>query len=213
MWLLSQAHALNPEAGTHPVTDDPREVEAALRASERSFAEFPYYQARYGERGRRFGHSDGAWLALVADHGPAEVDGEVLWLGHVLASRGMPRLLLEWHLGALHHELSAAVPERAAAYGRLLDAATMLRRLRHDAIGEDAFQALARDFDAAVGPEWSRRLPRMGEIIVSAVADERNGIPESLTSLEPWLTDPEHFPPAWTDAVRRTIASAREAAR
>jgi hypothetical protein len=51
----------------------------------------------------------------------------VRWLGTVLAARGMPRLLLEEHLGILHEELVAAVPERAGQYDLLLDAARALR--------------------------------------------------------------------------------------
>lgn len=208
---VNQASAINRDAGSHPITGDPVELEAAARASERSIREFPYYQHRYGERGRRFGSSDGAWLALLADHSQAEVDRQVLWLGRVLASRGMPQMLLERHLEILHEELMASYPERGGRYERLLRAAAMLRDERRELLGDHELAALARDFDAAVGPEWSARHPRMGEILVAAVVDERLGIPEAVTSLEAWMTDAERFPPSWIAATRRTIEAARAA--
>jgi hypothetical protein len=208
---VNQASSINRDAGSYPITDDPVELEAAARASERSFAEFPYYEARFGERGRRFGNSDGAWLALLAHHEQAEIDRQVLWLGRVLAARGMPQLLLERYLEILHDELATQLPVRRERYDKLLRAAAMLREERQELLGDDELAALAREFDAAVGPEWSARLPRMGEILVSAVVDERLGIPEAVTSLEGWMTEAERFPPSWIEAARRTIEAARAA--
>lgn len=206
---ITPAHTINPDAGTYPITDDAAELEAAARASERSFAEFPYYDWRYGERGRRFGSSDGAWLALVAHHEQAEIDRQVLWLGRVLASRGMPRLLLERHLELLHDELATALPVRGERYAKLLRAAEMLRGERRAALNDETFRALAAGFDAAVGAEWSGRLPRMGEVLVAAVADERNQISEAVPNLVGWMTDPGRFPPPWIAAVHATVENAR----
>lgn len=213
MRQITQASSINRDAGSYPITDDPAELKAAARASERSFAEFPYYEARYGERGRRFGNSDSAWLALLAHHEQAEIDRQVLWLGRVLASRGMPQLLLERHLELMHEELTAELPVRSERYEKLLRAAAMLREERQEVLGAGEAAALARDFDAAVGPELAARLPRMGEIVVAAVVDERLGIPEAVTSLEAWMTDAERFPPAWVEATHRAIRAARERTR
>ena len=60
--LVYVATALNPEAGNHPVPQDTQVLLAVLRASERCLAEFPYFMCRYGQRGRRFADTDGAWL-------------------------------------------------------------------------------------------------------------------------------------------------------
>jgi hypothetical protein len=206
------ATLINPAAGSHPVTDDPRELAAAVRAGDRSYEEFPYYEARYGDRGRRFGHSDGAWLALIAAASQGQVNAEVLWLGGLLSARGMPQLLLERHLEFLHDELVRAVPERAETYGRLLAASELLRDLRQRQIGAGRCRELAEAFDARVGPEWARRFPHVGELIVSAAADERIGVTQAVPALEEWLTDATRFPPAWVDAVRDTLAQARGAA-
>ncbi|HVG43682.1 MAG TPA: hypothetical protein VM890_03100 [Longimicrobium sp.] len=201
---------INPLAGNHPVSSDPREVAASAAAGERSWREFPYYEARFGERGRRFGHSDSAWLSLAARHGAEHLRREVLWLGDVLSARGMPQWMLERHLEFLHDELVRAVPERRAVYDKLLSAAKMLRDRRLWKLGEHDFSALAAAFNARVGPEWSARFPHMGGLLAAAVADERNGVARAVASLEEWAADPSRFPPHWIDAVADTIAGARE---
>lgn len=203
---------INPAAGNHRVTGDPREVAASIAAGERSYREFPYYEARFGERGRRFGHSDGAWLSLAARHGGAHLRREVQWLGRVLSARGMPTWLLERHLEVLRDELVKAVPERREAYDELRAAAEMLRDRRHAKLPEDGFRTLEGAFDARVGPEWSERLPRMGSLLAAAVTDQRNGVSRAVPSLEAWAADPARFPAHWVAAVRETLRRARERA-
>jgi len=200
---------VNPFAGNHVVSSDPRELAASIEAGERSRREFPYFEARYGERGRRFCHSDGAWLSLAARQGAEHLRREVLWLGRVLSARGMPQWLLERHLELLHEELVKAVPERREAYDDLRSAAELLRERRLQRLAEDDFRALSAAFDARVGPEWSARLPHVGAMLAAAVADERNGVERAVASLEEWVADPARFPPGWCNAVRDTIARAR----
>jgi hypothetical protein len=203
------ASAINPSAGSYPVTADPRELEAARLAGNASVAEFPYYLARYGERGRMFGASDGAWLVAMCDFGAEHVRGQVLWLGTVLASRGMPRWLLERHLQVLHAELVRALPENAERYAPLLDAAAMLRGLRLARIAEHDFRALAEAFATRAEPELVERVPEMGAILAAAVADEADGLAGAVRSVVEWAGDRAAFPESWTSAVRATIAGAR----
>jgi heme oxygenase len=200
--------SINAEAGRHPIPTDPREVEAALRASERCWARFPYFEARYGERGRRFARSDGAWLASLCQFEPTQIHQQVRWLGHVLATRGMPTLLLQVQLEILGEELAAVRPERTAEYEKLLRAAAQLHATRAERIGDAPLAALAHEFDQAVGPEWSRRLPDAGRLLAAAVADERSGYPGTVASLIQWLADPTRFPAAWIAAVQATLAQA-----
>lgn len=203
------ASSINPSAGSYPITFDPRELEAARRAGNASVAEFPYYLERYGERGRMFGASDGAWLVALCDFGAEHVRGQVLWLGTVLASRGMPRWLLERHLQVLHAELVRALPENVDRYAPLLDAAALLRGLRQARIAEQDFRELAEDFAARAEPTLAERLPAMGAILAAAVADEADGLHGAVRSVEVWAADRSAFPEAWTSAVRATIAAAR----
>jgi hypothetical protein len=207
-----EASTLNPSAGMHPVSLVPAEVEAAARAGDASIAEFPYFRDRYGERGERFALSDGSWLVTLAD---SEEEGriveEVRWLGRVLSSRGMPVYLLERHLRHLERELIALSPEREASYRRLGETADRLTEARRARLGDDDFRRLSSRFDAAVPDEFRDRLPRMGEVVVSAVIDESEGIVNAVPSLLSWAADPARFPREWIGAVERTLAEAREA--
>lgn len=203
-------HVLNPGAGRHVVAEDPRELRAALRAGVRSWERFPYYERRYGRRGRRFTRSDSAWLVTLASLPQSEVDRQIRWLGQVLAARGMPRWMLELHLEVLHEELVLSVPEAGDAYAPLLSAARHLRDQRHSVLEERVWGEIGASFDAAVGSRWARQLPGIGGLLVAAVADEALGVRHAVSSLEGWLTDPGRFPPAWATAVRQTLDQAWE---
>ncbi len=193
------AQQLNVEAGTHAVTDDPRELAAALRAGERSWLAAPYYELRYGERGRRFTRSDSGWLVTLASSPQSYADAQVAWLARVLASRGMPRLLLERHLLVLRDELAAAVPAQAASYEVLAQAARRLGDDRRRWVDDEQLAALASEFDASVQGEAG--LPGAGELVVAAVTDERQGVSGAVPSLLAWLADEQRFSPAWCQAV------------
>jgi hypothetical protein len=118
--------------------------------------------------------------------------------------------MLEVHLELLHHELVDAVPEKREVYDKLLRAAETLRDIRREQIGDELFQSLSSEFEAMVGPEWSQRLPGSGGLLVAAVADEKSGIKNAVTSLESWMTEQSRFPNEWIAAVRTTIRKARK---
>jgi hypothetical protein len=202
--------SLNPEAGSHPVCDDPEELAAALRAGERTWETFPYYAHRFGDRGRAFTRSDSAWIVTLV-RSPGTVDDQVLWLGRVLASRGMPRWLLQVHLEHLHEELTRAHPDRRGLYASLQQAAQMLAERRRAQLSDAAFDAVERAFDKRAASAWIPRLPRTGALIAAAVADERDGLERAVPSLASWLADPMRFPKKWVRAVERTIEQAQGA--
>ena len=206
---MQRASGLNPDAGDHPITSDPRELDASLRASQRSLAEFPYYVWRYGERGARFSNSDTAWLAHVCSMPAAHARQQIAWLGAVLSSRGMPQLLLERHLVILREELVAAVPEKRTSYGTLTRNAGNLGKLRIRAIPERKANAIATVFAKTAPGPWRDRIPEMGRLLVAAVADERNGIERAVISVEEWVCDEKRFSQRWVSACRAAIAAAR----
>lgn len=203
------AQELNADAGAHPVTLDSRELQAALLAGEISWRRFPYYEARYGERGRAFTRSDSAWLVQLAQYEQEFVDQQVRWLGRVLGARGMPRLLLELHLRELHARLLVLRPERDKRYASLAKAADMLAAARRVHFDDACLARLEAEFDQLVSASLAARLPRTGALIVSAVADDAAGIYGALDSFLPWLTDPQRFPFAWIDAVHHLLGTAR----
>ncbi|MDP8923358.1 MAG: hypothetical protein M3O34_10845 [Chloroflexota bacterium] len=211
--IKSPVDALNPEAGFHRIPNDPREIRAALRAGEWTWRRFPYYEQRYGERGRRFTRSDSAWIVTLAEYPVTVAEKHLRWLGTLLAARGMPRWLLETHLGALYEELVAEVPEKRAAYASLLHVARAFGDERRRYVDDVTAASLAVEFDRRVGPEWSARLPETGALLAAAVADERAGIERAVPSILEWIADPVRFPPEWVAAVHRTIDEAQARSR
>ncbi len=164
---------VNPETGNCPMPQAEPEIAAALRAGERAWGAFGYLEARYGARGRRFCDSDACWLAALVDLEPEAVQPQVDWLGRVLATRGMPRIMLERKLDCLYDELVSGQPARAEAFRPLKDAA---------------------------------------ELLISAVADERNGIEGAIAAVGGWLTDPDRYQDDWIEAVNKVIEDARRVA-
>ena len=207
------ATSINPEAGRHAVPADAREIQAALRAGEVCWNRFPYYEQRYGERGRRFARSDGAWLATLYQFPPAQISQQGGWLGRVLAGRGMPTMLLQDQLEILVQELSAAIPEKQSEYERLLPAAAELHALRRQHLSDEQMHTISAEFDRTVGPVWSARFPHTGHLLGCAVADELGGSELAVESLHTWLTDAARFPAPWIAAVETLLALARNLAR
>ncbi|MEI8041765.1 MAG: biliverdin-producing heme oxygenase [Verrucomicrobiota bacterium] len=200
--------SINPEAGRHPVPADPREVQAALRAAELCWERFPYFEHRYSERGRRFARSDAAWLATLYQFDPEQIHQQVRWLGRVLAARGMPTLLLQDQLQSLATELAAACPERKTSCEKLMQAAAELGAARRRRLTDEQLAALATEFDQAVRPEWSGKIPQAGALLACAVADQLEGYEGAVESLESWMTDPTRFPAHWIAAVQAALRKA-----
>jgi hypothetical protein len=205
--LAPQATSLNPEAGSHRIPTDRREIDAAIRAGDKSLQRVPYLEARYGDRGRRFTSSDSAWLVTLSELDEPTAIAQVFWLGRVLAVRGMPRLILELHLEMLFKEVAGAVPEKRHQYEKLLHAARALRDARCRRMDEQRFDSLATEFETRAGA--AAPLRGVGELLVAAVADAADGVPKAVESLEGWLTDPTRFPPQWIEAVRSALDEAR----
>ena len=78
--------------------EDSREIKAALTAGARAWAEYPYLEKRFGERGHRFTNSDSCWLATLHESTQDEADRQVHWLAGILANRGIPTVILISHL-------------------------------------------------------------------------------------------------------------------
>jgi heme oxygenase len=206
--LKPLATSLNPEAGAHPIPTDAREIEAAIRAGEKCLQKIPYFEARYGDRGRRFTSSDSAWLVTLSALEDAQATEQVFWLGRVLAARGMPRLTLQVHLELLFEELVNAVPARRERYETLQRAAGELHKARRRRIDDALFESLSTEFEVRVGPDATLR--GAGALLVAAVADEADGVPNAVASLEDWMTDAARFALPWIEAVRATLAKGRD---
>lgn len=200
---------INPEAGNHPIPEDEREIQAALRASDRGWAEFGYYEQRFGERGKRFSDSDTCWLVTLTRLDQKILQQQIDWLCRVLATRGMPTIMMEQTLGFLTEELSAAVPGKRATYEKLDISAAHLKKARDGRILAKTFQSLADEFEQTVGNDLAVTYRNTGMLLVSAVSDEANGIDGTIDALCGWLTDPERFSAEWIRAVKNTVGKAK----
>jgi len=196
---------INPEAGNHPIPTDKREIEAALNASDRCWNEYPYYEKRYGKRGKRFSDSDTCWLVTLTTLEQIDLQKQVDWLCRVLATRGMPSLMMETILLYLSLELTAAFPESKALYRKLFKSSEKLKENRLKRIEEKIFKNLAEEFEQSVPTDLRKAFKNTGFLLVGAVIDEKNGILGTLSGLQKFLIDVDRFPPAWIAAVEQTI--------
>ncbi|CAH2602043.1 conserved protein of unknown function [Rhodovastum atsumiense] len=208
---MFSATMLNAEAGSHAVVSDPRELAASQHAVDGCWLRFPYLAARFGERGLRFSHSDSAWLATLIRLDQARVHEQVAWLRDVLATRGIPSVILQAHLDILADELDAAVPTERDLHARLRQAAAALQEARQRRIPPAREAAMEEQFAREADPAWRARLPDTPSLLVAAMADECDGRIGAVASLEGWLTDPARFPPGWTAAVAAALTQARAA--
>ncbi|WP_370327397.1 hypothetical protein [Euzebya sp.] len=199
----ADARVVNVEAGRHVIATDEPLLRAAIRAGHRSLAAMPYYEMRYGSRGRRFTGSDSAWLAGLVTRPAGVVREQVEWLAVVLAVRGMPSWLLERHLVELGGEIAATVP--AADAGVLLAAADHLAARRRTAVDDaaldDADRVLVGHLDGA-----PVAVPRAGALLAAAAADVATGVTEDDTACADWLADPHRGGGTWSRAVAQVRA-------
>ncbi len=202
---------INPEAGNHPIPEDDREIQAALAASDRVWSAFPYFEHRYGVRGKRFSDSDICWLVTLTTLDREALQKQIDWLCRVLATRGMPSIMMECTLRCLSEELSASVPDKAVMYEKLRAAADDLRSMREKYFPETMLRSLADEFNAAVGFEMAGTYAETGRLLVSAVADEKNGIKGTLDAMRVWLMDSKRFASEWISAVQAITQKAYQA--
>lgn len=122
----------------------------------------------------------------------------------------MPSVLLEHHLALLAHEV-ALVTEGSSRADVLALMSDRLQQERTAILSDEETAALEEDFDAATASEPDR-VPRIGLLIASAVADEGRGLLNVQSSLLEWIADQDRFSPRWLSAVDACLASARLAA-
>ncbi len=192
-----QLTALNPEAGRHALPDDPAEIAIAIRAGVRARERYPYLERRFGERGRRFTASDSCWLLTLMPLQYESIARSIAWLRTVLASRGIPTLILETHMRELATEIESAAPARTretASFRRVVGELGASRRAH---LPDAAVEDLNARFDQRLSA-----LHGAVPLLASAHADEAAGVPGAYAAIESWLTDETRFGNEWRAAVR-----------
>jgi heme oxygenase len=202
--------SLNPEAGNFPIPTNPLEIKAAISAGMNCWNEFPYYEKRYGERGRRFAVSDTVWLVTLSELEEEDAIKQVNWLANFLAIRGMPTFTMEFQIQALYHELSKSIPANEQKYLKLLKTSENIKSQRIIHINETIFEncnsIFYNNFDEfKVSEKICLELKKnIGKLIASSIIDDKNKIPDVKNSLEIWLKRKDIFPENWIFAVEKT---------
>ena len=204
-------HPLNPDAGQMPMPTEPLELEAALRAGRVSLRLWPYYTFRYGERGARFTASDSAFLATLPSYPGAFVQKQIEWLGSTLSNRGMPTILLEQHLHVLSRQLQRLIPSRKAEFQRLDASAVALRARREAVLSPRRTRGLVEVFPLEAGLPTTRLSLGTAWLLVAAVADERTGIVNAVSSIETFFLNEALFPARFVAAARSMLERAKKA--
>ena len=204
----TDAGIVNVEAGHHAVVTDGALLRAAVRAGRRSLADMPYYEQRYGRRGRRFTSSDSAWLVTLVELSGEAATAQVTWLARVLAERGMPAMLLEAHLLVLADELAAAAGP-ASRWAGLVSLAEGLAVGRRAVVPDDLIDGADARLVELAG---ELVVPRAGNLVAAAVADVGSGIALTTEPCTGWLADADRFGEGWATAVRALEAELQAAA-
>lgn len=199
------ATGLNPESGNHPVPQNKQDQLAVLRASDSCLSEYPYFLYRYGKRGRRYSDADGAWLITLASQDPQTAQSQVDWLGGVLSSRGMPRLLLARHMNILARELSFLSSENDLRSRVLRTAATQIQNNLEKRIPWHVRKVRAEAMESLLERRNDFCCLEAVELMASAVVDETDGIKYSIQSLLAWLTDASRFSEQWIQVINKEI--------
>ena len=204
--LRTFAFTLNPHAGNQPVTEDPREIAAARVAAHRCWEAFPYLKARYGLKGRLYADSDGAWLATLAGLGKEAALRQILWLGRVLAARGMPSAILEDKLRRMAEAFGAEFPDRPEPAARFTELADHLCAAREATLDAANAAALVQGFGEELTAKETAGIPAL---LVAAAVDEANGATGAVAAIRDWMAATEFFPPEWTKAADRLVVDTR----
>lgn len=204
--LVFHVSALNPEAGDHPIPQNPKELEFSLRAGKRAWKKYDYLEKRFGERGKRFTTSDSCWLVALSQLSQEATTQSLKWLRKVLASRGLPTVILEYHLREIQNEMKADGYNSLtiASYDGFLAA---LESERNSSFDSEMLAAVIHKYDAVFKSAPGEKVDHAAELIVSAWLDGKAGVPEALSSLQKWLTDTNVFSPNWVNAVEEIVVA------
>jgi len=128
------------------------------------------------------------------------------WLRTILASRGIPTIVLEFHLEEILAAISEDVTDQPAMqnqFGRFL-ADREAERARH--LGAENRSRLIEMFEQRFRACTGFRIEAAAELIASAWVDEQCGIPGALAALRDWLTDARRFSADWIATVHELLA-------
>lgn len=205
--LRYRVAAINFEAGDHAMPQDPREVDLALRAGRAAWQQYPYLERRFGERGKRFTCSDSCWLVALTRM-PVEIATKNLeWLRTVLASRGIPTIVLETHLRLVAQGLAVSFPEQIDKRERFDRFLANLDAERRALGGASAALSLIEPFERRFRGCVGSTVESAAQLIAAAWIDERSGIDGALPAVRDWFADTRRFSSDWIATVDALVTA------
>jgi heme oxygenase len=205
--------AINYEAGNHAMPQNPLEIALALRAGRAAWEKYPYLEHRFGERGKRFTSSDSCWLVALTRMSVKSATKNLEWLRTVLASRGIPTVILEGHLAAISQALAVESPEQAQLRARFDPFLLSRDAERRALIGAESVSQLINQFDQRLRACAGLIVDSTAHLITSAWIDERSGITGALASVHGWFVDADRFSNAWIVNVTELVTKLDHAAK
>jgi hypothetical protein len=205
--LKYHAAAMNFEAGDHAIPQDPVEIDLALRAGKAAWEAFPYLEQRFGERGRRFTSSDSCWLVTLT-HAPGQhaATKALDWLRTVLATRGIPTVVLEAHLRIIQQAIALELPEQTKMRAQFDPFLSNREAERSVYLGVAGQSALIGAFNRRLQACSGLTVASAADLIVSAWVDERCGLVGALPALHNWFSDAGRFSRDWIGEVNELLA-------
>jgi heme oxygenase len=205
--LQHHVAAINFEAGDHAMPQNPLEIALALRAGRAAWKKYPYLERRFGERGKRFTSSDSCWLVALLRSSEATATKSLEWLRAVLASRGIPSVILEGHLLSILQLLAAEFPDQIEIRTRFDRFLSGLETERRGLGGIEPLSHLIAQFNRRFHGCSGLTVDSAASLIASAWIDERYGITGSLTAVQDWFVESERFSDDWIAAVDDLVAT------
>jgi len=200
--LKHHVTAINFEAGNHAMPQDPLEIALALRAGKTAWEKHPYLEHRFGDRGKRFTHSDSCWLVALTAIPIESVTKNLKWLRTVLASRGIPTAILEAQLRVISQALAVDFPGRVEMQTRFDPFLASLDAER-GSFDAERISRLVEEFDWRLRACSGLKVESAAALIASAWADERTGITGAFMAVRDWFTDSERFSNDWIEVVNQ----------
>ena len=203
--------AINFEAGQHAMPQNPLEIALALRAGKTTWIKYPYLEHRFGERGKRFTSSDSCWLVAQTQMPVATATRHFVWLRTLLASRGIPTVILEAHLHVILQALAEEFPEAAEMRERVNPFLSRLDAERRALGVAESVPQLVEQFDRRFHACTGHMVESAAQLIASAWIDERSGITGARAALMDWFVDAGRFSTDWIANVRELVTELDQA--
>ncbi|MDI1262673.1 MAG: biliverdin-producing heme oxygenase [bacterium] len=200
--LKHHVTAINFEAGDHAMPQNPYEIELALRAGRTAWKSYPYLEKRFGDRGKRFTSSDSCWLVALTRMPTHTATRSLEWLRTVLASRGIPTIVLEGHLRAISRALSEEFPEHPDMSSRFGPFLAALDAERCVLDGGANISNLIKQYERRFLDCDGFTVASAAPLLVSAWIDERSGIAGAFAATRDWFADAARFSSHWINSVR-----------